>query len=51
LVWWIFSPLSLPEIGKYYGGKDHTTVMYAVRKIRQIMGHDPDFAEDMQALR
>ncbi len=45
------TPLSLPEIGKYYGGKDHTTVMYAVRKIRQIMDHDPDFAEDMQTLR
>ena len=45
------TPLSLPEIGKYYGGKDHTTVMYAVRKIRQIMDHDPDFADDMQTLR
>jgi chromosomal replication initiator protein len=45
------TPLSLPEIGKYYGGKDHTTVMYAVRKIRQIMDHDPDFAGDMQTLR
>ena len=45
------TPLSLPEIGKYYGGKDHTTVMYAVRKIRQIMDHEPDFADDMQTLR
>ncbi len=46
-----FTAFSLPEIGKYYGGKDHTTVMYAVRKVRQIMDHDPDFSEEIQTLR
>jgi chromosomal replication initiator protein len=30
--------LSLPKIGQEFGGRDHTTVMHAERKIRQLMG-------------
>ncbi|MEP6650511.1 MAG: helix-turn-helix domain-containing protein, partial [Lapillicoccus sp.] len=30
--------LSLPKIGQHFGGRDHTTVMHADRKIRQLMG-------------
>nr|WP_228255006.1 chromosomal replication initiator protein DnaA [Ornithinimicrobium avium] len=30
--------LSLPKIGQHFGGRDHTTVMHAERKIRQLMG-------------
>ena len=30
--------LSLPKIGQLFGGRDHTTVMHADRKIRELMG-------------
>ena len=29
--------LSLPKIGQHFGGRDHTTVMHADRKIRELM--------------
>ncbi len=32
---------SLPEIGKYFGGKDHTTVLHAHKKIQQALTDDP----------
>ena len=32
---------SLPEIGKSFGGRDHATVIYAVKKIRELMLTDP----------
>jgi chromosomal replication initiator protein len=42
---------SLPEIGRKFGGRDHTTVMHAVRKIEEIIGEDPSFAQDVEVLR
>ncbi len=41
---------SLPEIGRKFGGRDHTTVMYAVRKIEDLRASDPAFAEDVELL-
>ncbi len=41
---------SLPEIGRAFGGRDHTTVMHAVRKIEEICKADPAFAEDVELL-
>ena len=32
---------SLPQIGKYFGGRDHSTVLYADKKIRSLMGSKP----------
>ena len=32
---------SLPEIGRKFGGRDHTTVIHAVRKIEQLREEDP----------
>jgi len=42
---------SLPEIGRKFGGRDHTTVMHAVRKIDELKLGDPSFAEDVELLR
>ena len=42
---------SLPEIGRRFGGRDHTTVMHAVRKIEELKATDPGFAEDVELLR
>jgi chromosomal replication initiator protein len=42
---------SLPEIGRKFGGSDHTTVMHAVRKIEELKAADPSFAEDVDLLK
>jgi chromosomal replication initiator protein len=41
---------SLTDIGKKFGGKDHTTVMHAIKKIEQLITQDSDFAEDIKLL-
>jgi chromosomal replication initiator protein len=42
---------SLPEIGRKFGGRDHTTVMHAVRKVEELSAQDASFAEDLELLR
>ncbi|SDH12674.1 chromosomal replication initiator protein DnaA [Roseospirillum parvum] len=42
---------SLPEIGRKFGGRDHTTVMHAVKTIENLIQTDPNFAEDVDLLR
>ena len=42
---------SLPEIGRKFGGRDHTTVMHAVKRIDQLRATDASFAEDIDLLR
>jgi chromosomal replication initiator protein len=42
---------SLPEIGRKFGGRDHTTVMHAVKKVEELMANDQSFAEDIELLR
>ncbi len=42
---------SLPEIGRKFGGRDHTTVMHAVKKIEELRATDSSFAEDIELLR
>ncbi|HEY9537044.1 MAG TPA: chromosomal replication initiator protein DnaA, partial [Kiloniellaceae bacterium] len=42
---------SLPEIGRKFGGRDHTTVMHAVRKVEELKATDASFAEDVELLR
>lgn len=41
---------SLPEIGRKFSGKDHTTVLHAIRKIEDLRTKDLDFAKDINTL-
>jgi chromosomal replication initiator protein len=41
---------SLPEIGESFGGRDHTTVLHACRKIKDLKDSDPDIHEDYKNL-
>lgn len=49
------TPMSLPEIGEAFGGRDHTTVLHACRKVRELVEADQVIARDhsllMQILR
>ncbi len=42
---------SLPEIGRRFGNRDHTTVMHAVSRVTELMTRDAGFAEDVELLR
>jgi chromosomal replication initiator protein len=42
--------LSLPDIGDAFGGRDHTTVLHACRKIAELRGLNPDVSRDFDAL-
>jgi len=42
---------SLPEIGRRFGGRDHTTVMHGVRKIEELKATDSQIADDLELLR
>lgn len=41
---------SLPEIGDHFGGRDHTTVIHACRKVKELVSEASDFAEDYKNL-
>ena len=45
------TPRSLPEIGRRFGGRDHTTVLHAVRKIEDLSGSDNTLAQELELLR
>jgi chromosomal replication initiator protein len=42
---------SLPEIGRRFGGRDHTTVLHAVRKIETLCGKESSLAEELELLK
>ena len=37
---------SLPEIGDHFGGRDHTTVIHACQKIKELMTTESDISDD-----
>ena len=44
------TPRSLPEIGRRFGGRDHSTVLHAVRKIEELMKADEHLAREVEML-
>jgi chromosomal replication initiator protein len=42
---------SFPDIGQRFGGRDHTTVMYAVKKIEKKLADDVSLRSTVDALR
>ena len=47
----VLTPRSLPEIGRRFGGRDHTTVLHAVRKIEGLSTTDTTLAQELELLR
>ena len=45
------TPWSLPMIGRHFGGRDHTTVIHAIKRIEALAVLDADFGERVAALR
>ena len=44
------TPLSLPDIGEAFGGRDHTTVLHGYRKIAELRASDPAINRDFNTL-
>jgi len=44
------TPMSLPEIGREFGGKDHTSVLYAVNNVEKLRKLDPHFSQELDTL-
>ncbi|MFN6951616.1 MAG: chromosomal replication initiator protein DnaA [Albidovulum sp.] len=42
---------SLPEIGRRFGGRDHTTIMHGIRKIEELKAIDSQLSDDLDLLR
>ena len=47
----VLTPRSLPEIGRRFGGRDHTTVLHAVRKIEDLVSNDQKLAREIELLK
>jgi chromosomal replication initiator protein len=41
---------SLAEVGRAFGGKDHTTVLHAVEKIQNLLNEDPKFKKTIDSI-
>jgi len=47
----MMTPRSLPEIGRRFGGRDHTTVLHAVRKVESLIAEDGQLAKELELLK
>ena len=47
----MLTPRSLPEIGRRFGGRDHTTVLHAVRKVETMISDDTQLAKELELLK
>jgi len=45
-----FTDRSLPEIGRMFGNRDHTTVMHAIGRVTELMAGDPEFKESVELM-
>ena len=41
---------SLPDIGREFGGKNHATVIHAIKKVEQLILDDSEFAGDVRSI-
>jgi len=46
----VLTPRSYPEIGRKFGGRDHSTVIHAVRLIEELRTRDADMDGDVRSL-
>jgi chromosomal replication initiator protein len=42
---------SFPDLGKYFGGRDHTTVIYSIKAVEKRIAEDPIYRADIEVLR
>jgi chromosomal replication initiator protein len=47
----ILTTRSLPEIGRRFGGRDHTTVLHACRRVEALCQEDKEFKTEVEFLR
>lgn len=47
----VLTPKSLPEIGRRFGGRDHTTVLHAIRRMEEKIAVDTEFAKRVEELK
>ena len=45
------TPRSFPEVGRRMGGRDHTTVLHAFKKIERLIQERPSLAEEVNAIK
>lgn len=46
----LLTPKSLPDIGRLFGNRDHTTVIHACRQITRLIAEDPEIRADVRRL-